>query len=321
MLRLSRNADMRMTINSGNELVQKLAQLDTDDEDVLDLMMGVYNDAILYNAEMMTAQNARLFHEQFQRLLGRSLEFVIQKAAIASMRAELVRERDKARSVSQKSRAHKVAFLMTPFRPEFKTTREAIRRVVEDHLGCELRAADEQTYAQFIHGSVQAHIDDADFFIADITGQNPNVMLELGAVLYGGRSAPTLLLARVAQEGSKPDLSADLQGIIAATYVSTEDVSATVDRLTRQFESHVQLMALLPPESRDRFVSEESLDSTLRLHGIVLPGPIVQSLGRALPTRRQWEHATEADVRRLLGSAYEDLARGVLRRVRERLGG
>jgi molecular chaperone HtpG len=84
LLRLSRNADMRMTINSGNELVRKLSQLDSDDDDVRDLMMSVYNDAILYNAELMTPQNARLFHEQFQRLVGRSLEFVSQKAEIAS---------------------------------------------------------------------------------------------------------------------------------------------------------------------------------------------------------------------------------------------
>jgi hypothetical protein len=307
---------MRMTINSGNELVRKLSKLDSDDEDVRDLMMSVYNDAILYNAELMTPQNARLFHEQFQRLVGRSLEFVSQKAEIANTRAELAREREKARSTQQKSRDHKVAFLMTPFRAEFKATRDAVRRVVEDHFGCELRTADEHTYAQFIHGSVQAHIDDADFFIADITDQNPNVMLELGAALYGGKAAPTLLLARVPKDGDKPDLPADLQGIIAATYVATDDVSATVTRLTRQFESHAQLMALLPPESRERYVSEESLTSILQAHGIMLPEAVIQGLGRGLPTQRLWQRASEEQVGRFLGSSYEDLARGVLRRVR-----
>jgi molecular chaperone HtpG len=319
LLRLSRNADMRMTINCTNDLVQKLSQLDPDDEDVRDLMMSVYNDAVLYNVEMMTPQSARLFHAQFQRLVSRSLEFVSQRTEISAIRAELAREREKLRPIKRRERDHKVAFLMTPFSEQFKPTREAVRRVVEDHFGCELRTADEQTYAQFIHGNVQVHIDEADFFIADLTGQNPNVMLELGAALYGGKAALTLLLARVDRSDDKPDLPADLQGAIAATYVASEDVSATAARLTRQFEGHTQLMDLLPPESRDRYVSEESLAEILRGHGIALPGSVIQNLGRALPTRRSWQRVSEEQVNKILGQ-YDDLTRSVMRRVREHLG-
>jgi hypothetical protein len=115
------------------------------------------------------------------------------------------------------------------------------------------------------------------------------------------------------------DLPADLQGIIAATYVSNEDVEATARRITRQFESHTQLIALLPPESRDRFVSEESLASILSGYGIVLPTNIIQALGRGLPTQRLWQRATEEQVGSLLGSTYDDLARSVIRRVRAHL--
>jgi molecular chaperone HtpG len=319
MIKLTRNADMQMMINAGNELVRKLAHLDSQDEDVRDLMLGIYNDAILYNAALMTPRNARLFHEQFQRLIARSIEFVHQKVDIARAQAELFKERESRRPRGQQSRQHKVAFLMMPYATEFKNTREAIRIVVEDRLGCELRAADEKTYAQFIHGSVKAHIDDADIFIADVTGQNPNVMLELGAVLYGGRSAPTLLVARVKQKGDRPDLPADLQGAIAAVYLAAEDISQTADRLVRQFDQHQQLAALLPPESRERYVSEESIEAVLRQNGIMLPPAVQKALSRGLPTRRAWEQATEDEVSRLLGAQHEDLARSVLKRVRQDL--
>ncbi len=172
LLRMSRNADMRMSINAANPLVRKLADLialdpeDPEDPDLTDLAIGVYNDAILYNQELMTPTNARLFHEQFQRLMGRSLEFVRQKAEIARQQAELERERNANRPLAGPARRHLVAFLMTPFKPDFDAPRAAIRQVVEDRLCCQLRTADQQTFDNFIHGNVNQHLRDADLFIA-----------------------------------------------------------------------------------------------------------------------------------------------------------
>jgi molecular chaperone HtpG len=318
MIKLSRNSDMRMMINAANGLIRKLAALDLEDGDVRDLMLGVYNDAILYNAELMTPRNAQLFHEQFQRLMMRSLDFVHQKAEIARSITDLALERARLHPPRGPSRDHKVAFLMTPFSPDFRSMRAAIRIVVEDRLGCELRTADEATYAQFIHGNVKVHIDDADFFIADVTDRNPNVMLELGAVLYGGRNAPTLLLARVQKEEEKPDLPADLQGAIAAVYLATEGIDATANRLGRQFEAHNQLSVLLPKSSQ-RFVSQESVALLLQNAGITLPADTVQTLSRSLPTTAAWTSVKEEEIGRLLGARHVDLAPIVLKRVREHL--
>ena len=69
---------------------------------------------------------------------------------------------------------------MTPFGDDFKNVREAVRIAIEDHLGCELRLANDKVFDELIRRSVEAHMDDADFFIADVTGANPNVMMELG---------------------------------------------------------------------------------------------------------------------------------------------
>lgn len=48
---------MRMSINAANPLVRTLAELMgdyPDDDDLQDLAGGIYNDAILYNQELMT---------------------------------------------------------------------------------------------------------------------------------------------------------------------------------------------------------------------------------------------------------------------------
>lgn len=219
MLRMARNADMRMSINAANPLVRTLAELISlapEDDDLLDLAIGIYNDAILYNQELMTPTNARLFHEQFQRLMGRSLEFVRQRAEIARQQAELATQRLAMQPRQGPARTHLVAFLMTPFAKAFDAPREAVRTIVEDRYGCELLTADQKTFDDFIHGNVDRHIRAADLFIADLTGANPNVMMELGAAIYGaanpstgnGEPRPRLLVAAA----DEPELPADLQG-------------------------------------------------------------------------------------------------------------
>jgi len=321
MLRLSRNADMRMTINAGNTLIRTLAALvadDPDDADLHDLMRGIYNDAILYNQELMTPQNAQVFHEQFQRLMGRSLEFVKQKADLARERLEIDKERQQRRPALRTSRRHLVAFLMTPFATEFDVTREALRRVVEDRFGCELRTADQKTFEDFIRGNVEAHLGDADVFIADVSGANPNVMLELGAALYGRQGEPTLLVVRVDQEGEKPALPADLGGHIAATYVRSSDIESIVSALEDGLRKNHRLTTLMDSNSRERYVAPELVKRILQ-PTFQLPDEIYRLLSEALPTATAWKAAEAAQVSRVLGQPYEDLSLPVLKRVRESL--
>jgi molecular chaperone HtpG len=327
MLRMARNADMRMSINAANPLIRTLAELigeAPEDPDLIDLTLGVYNDAILYNQELMTPTNARLFHEQFQRLMARSLEFVRQKAEIARRQAELERERRARAPADGPPRTHLVAFLMTPFAPEFERPREAIRRIIEDQYGCELLTADKRTFDDFIHGNVDAHLRDADLFLADVTGANPNVMMELGAAIYGaapahggapGRTRPRLLVAAADGADAKPELPADLAGHITARYPRDAEPAAIAQALAREFAKHQPLKALLERPGRERFLSPATLRGYVGA-AIQLPEAVFARLSEALPTDSRWHRATDADLAPLLGAAYEDLAPSVLKRVR-----
>ncbi len=321
MLRLSRNADMRMKINAANQLIRTLASLveeSPEDPDLSDLMRCVYNDAILYNQEMMTPRNAQIFHEQFQRLMGRSVEFLQQKADLARERRELDRERQaqQKKKAPENERKHLVAFLMTPFSDEFSTAREAVRIVVEDRLGCELRLAKDKTFTEWIRGNVKAHMDDADLFIADVTGANPNVMMELGAAYDGQSGKPVLLTARVEEPGGKPDLPADLAGHIAATYVQEADSAAVAAEFEEAFLKHTKLEILLNRKGRERFVAPERIRSLMPDY-LTLPETVCKKLSETLPTGSAWQSATETQLRSILGTSFEDVANVVLKRVRE----
>ena len=76
MLRISRGEASKVIINASNALIQRLSRQNLQDPDVMDVMRGVYNNAVLVNQELMTPSNARLFHDHFQKLMARNLELL-----------------------------------------------------------------------------------------------------------------------------------------------------------------------------------------------------------------------------------------------------
>jgi hypothetical protein len=312
LLRMSRNADMRMTINAINPLVRELASLsDFEGEEVADLMGGIYNDAILYNQELMTPRNAQIFHEQFGRLLRRSIDFVRQREEIVRERERLAAEEARRRPKTPE-RKHLVGFLMVPFAQEFKTTIEGVRQVVEDDFGCELLTAADLTFENIIRGNVQAHIDNADFFVADVTAANPNVMHELGAVHYGRQGSPSLLIAGVDKEGQPPKLPADLQGHIAAIYSIGAAPEKIATILKQEFAKHQKLQALLGHQERERYLSPARLIEFT--NNLLQSRSTYEALSARFPTASAWRGSKPEVVERVLGF-QADLASAVLKRI------
>ena len=121
---------MRLTINASNPFIQQLARQDPTQPEVKDFMLGVYNQ------ELMTPQNARIFHDQFAALLQRSLAYLEDRATLQAERERLEKElhRREAAHGSQRS-AHPVMFLMTPFKDAYLPLEDALRRVIEDRWG------------------------------------------------------------------------------------------------------------------------------------------------------------------------------------------
>ncbi|MFT5328711.1 MAG: molecular chaperone HtpG, partial [Planctomycetaceae bacterium] len=318
MIRMSRNADRRMSINAANPLIRQLAELlqsvGRDDKDVLELIGGIYNDAILYNQELMTPDNAKIFHEQFGRLMTRNANFVSQQQDIEQRlrKIEEAESRNRKDSASGEKRKHLVAFLMTPFTSEFDTTREGVRIAIEDRLGCKLRTADKETYDRFIHDNVGAHLDDADFYLADLTGANPNVMLELGAVLYRPDRPPIVPLQRVKQADDKPELPADIGSAIVMRYTPEMTAVDIADALAAEIERDHSLQSLLNAEDRERILSAAVLRE---FADVQLPDDVYESLSKGFPSVSSWAAASDTDIADCLSGNDKDFAPIIRKRV------
>ena len=162
LLRKSRAANaMRMTSNAACPFVQQLAQQDPRDKDVRHLMLGVYNGAILYNAEMLTPRTAKIFHDQFGEFMESALRNISAAGQLQRERDAIDRDR-RALAVAQGDDApdahHRIIFLMTPFRKEYAPLEEALRQVVEEQWGCQLFLARDHHYAPALRENVERHM-------------------------------------------------------------------------------------------------------------------------------------------------------------------
>jgi len=93
VIRNSRRSGMRMTINAACPFMVRLAHQDFRDPEIIHIMLGVYNSAILYNAELLTASNAKIFHDQFGTLLERTVEHLAERQQLKKDRVALDEER------------------------------------------------------------------------------------------------------------------------------------------------------------------------------------------------------------------------------------
>lgn len=300
MVRMARSESMRLTINASNPFVQRLARQDPRIEPVRDLMMGIYNNAILYNQELLTPHNARIFHDQFASLLERSVDYLEERAVLQAQRAEIERERrarDAAANPPERP-AHPVFFLITPFAKEFRPLEDALRRVVEDGWGCQLRLARDTTFKDDIRENVQVHLEQADAFLAEITTGNANVMYELGAARATARDRPVILLCRQPPGEAKATLPADLQGLLYLQY----DAAAAPDDLVKVLEGGLandeRLKQRLGAMKRERFVSARRL---LEITSVRLEPRQAEALARKYPTLQRWTAATPEAIAQVAG--------------------
>ena len=318
-LRAATIDNQRMTINADNALIRKLAEVGHrvgyEGQDILELMVGVYNASVL-RGPVASPRDEKIFHEQFGRLMMRITDCVLAQQDLVrrvmelDRREEALRRREGGR---RDDRSHTVAFLMTPFNKEFEQTRRGVQAAIE-RLGCELRTADRKTFDDFIHKNVQKHLNDADFYIADLTGLNVNVLLELGAVLFQSERRPMILLWRVAEEDDeRRGLPAEISGAVVIPYREGWNADTIAAELHQKLLEHEPLTAILGEETRDLMASVELIRG--RVGTLGLGDDTLERLSAALPTVSAWRRASIAEVGELLPPESRDLAPVVRRRI------
>ena len=72
------------------------------------------------------------------------------------------------------------AFVLMPFNTDFKDIYKYGIKETAENLGIVAERVDEQNFSENILERIYRQIDNCDFVIADMTGQNPNVFYEVG---------------------------------------------------------------------------------------------------------------------------------------------
>jgi hypothetical protein len=312
---------MRMTINAASPFIVRLAQQDFRDPEIIHIMLGVYNSAILYNAELLTASNAKVFHDQFGTLLERTVEHLAERQQLKKDRVALEEER-RALAPNQSSDGpaarHRIFFLMTPF-TGYETLEDALRMVVEDNWGCQLFLARDRVYTEELRGNVLAHMAQADAFLAEVSLGNANVMFELGAARSHFHARSTILLAHPLPTKDKVELPADLGGLLRLEYDHDAPVPALAEHLETELRKNHALAALLDDSKRERFVSARKLRGCITL--LKLPEDCLTRLVERFPTSERWELVKVTDVAKLLSeeNVESDAADLLLKQIRRGL--
>jgi hypothetical protein len=294
LLRNARLANaMRMTINAACPFIQELARYDLRDPDVQHVMLGVYNSAILYNAEMLTPRNAKVFHDQFGDFMESTLNMIHERAKIQQERMEIEQERAAYRrstATEQPEAGHRILFLMTPFNESYAPLEKALRIVVEDRWQCQLCLARDRVLKPELRDNVEAHMQQAHAFIAEVSMGNPNVMYEVGRArgLYPGR--PMIFLSHPREDSGKVELPADLGGLLRIDYRREAEVTAVADLLERELRKFDVIQKLLEDSRMAAYVSVSKLRAYLSRFNV--PDSVFQSMGARFSTVSVWKQAT-----------------------------
>jgi len=131
------------------------------------------------------------------------------------------------------------AFVAMPFTPAFEDVYfYGIRPPIKD-AGMLSERIDQEVFSGDIFGRIKERIETADLVVAELTGANPNVYLELGYAW--GRERPTILLSR-----SVEDLRFDVQGQRVLLYDSIRQLEVRLRQELRTLAARGILTTQMP---------------------------------------------------------------------------
>jgi len=206
-------------LNADNDVIQQLAQEYPRREDVeeVDVLTTIYNNALMLSApRSLTLENARRIFDSNNRTIRALISKInevreLRQRALAAdpahtqaLEAELHRLQAEVSRLQEENQrltpaapvlpAVRTACFARPYRPEFAEIEDAIKRVFRREMGVRLETVVEKPEDLVVWQNIQAKIRNSHFLVADITGANPNVLIEVGYAMGAGK--PVVLIQR-----------------------------------------------------------------------------------------------------------------------------
>lgn len=200
------------------QLLSKLAESSSQEQFFPKILSLLWHNALLYSGRVLDTKSRENLHNAVVDFLQSSLDSssrdgeehfealkkLLQRNAIclADFQKQATRDMNALRmdiqsltaNLSKKTEPqlqaskHIIFFMITPFSDEYEPIRQAVKLVFANEPFCfEVRIATELYTDSNMWNNIRTHIDQAHGFVAEISEQNPNVMMELGVASVSGK--------------------------------------------------------------------------------------------------------------------------------------
>jgi molecular chaperone HtpG len=312
LIKRFRNQSEKLTINARNPMIQRLARQDYDDDEVMQLMAGVFNNAILNSAMLLTPTMARFLAEHFSQFMDRSLRYLERRADLERQEKELAANTRRSAAAGQLTE-FTTFLLLVPPGATHNLFADGVRTLVEDRWGCRLCTAD-------LHGPerrldmLRDRLDASDAILAETTQADPHILFELGAVFADRRGRPVLQFINGHVTGTAPTLLPVELGSGARIDYGDRRGEELVNFLERALRQEPRVAGLLDEKGRKQFLGARKVREAVKLP---LSEDTYDRLAARFPTRERWLSAEEAELEALLPPEVRDMAPVVLARARK----
>lgn len=183
----------KLVINADNSVIARLMSL-KDTTVRQRMLICLYNNSMLYS-HRMPEESMNAVHDSIVLMMNDVVNLSTEKVELTA-KVETMREKSFVREDHAVLPEFIRIFMITPFDNEFKTVEEAVRNVLETApFFFQVRLARDYTHTgSRLVNDTRQHIAGSHGFIADISGLNPNVMMEMGAILMREDERPMLVL-------------------------------------------------------------------------------------------------------------------------------
>jgi len=278
-----------LNVNARSPIVKSLLEVELADTDLPDVLDALYNNAFLlsYHGDDLTV-------EILQQVFDGQTRVIAALIARALMDASEDPAARPAAAVDDDR--HVTCFLAMPFEKKYDDVQDALARILSGPpYFFEVSRADRKYFKRTVENNVEDWIKRAECFAVDISGANPNVMMELGLIYWNYRDRPLLLLCNETQEAI-----ADLQGMILIRYPS--EPGTRPEDIEQALRAEIEKI----PELR-RFAGRKRFLSTVALDGLSwLATGTKQAIADAFPTIEDFLAASPETVRKSVGDTLPE---------------
>lgn len=262
---------IQLTLNANSNLICLLAEYGTalPREDAGALLLTLYNNALLYS-HRLDEKNRSIVHDGVTALMTWVVHLLDERASLNNKleqeRAVSLQRKQERAAQDAKKPNHIRLFMMTPFGESYKPVVEAIQRVFEQKpFWFEVSLAKHDYKAATLVKNVQEHIASAHGFIAEISEQTPNVMMEVGRVILGDDPRPIFAI----KEQDSPKAPADFGDLLTFSYGGRQSSPKEIaEEILGQIISDGKLtnnsLQLLCSSRKRRFLSRTLLENLPR---------------------------------------------------------